>query len=149
MSNLRHLIFAPDRCSATHPGVHQRLNVVQCECDTIGVDHDAVDEEARAALAEQIECDVSELEHVSACTCGQPICDDCWADACPHNEKETTMENLQPNRNADGWHVTDVNNGGVWWPSDEAKQQIEAAQDPAAEALRIVRAEPMRGVWRS
>jgi hypothetical protein len=40
-------------------------------------------------------------------------------------------------------------NGGSWWPSDEAWQQIDDADDPAAEALRICEESPMRGVWHS
>lgn len=37
--------------------------------------------------------------------------------------------------------------GGVWWPSDEAIDEINAADDPGARAIEICVAEPMRGTW--
>ena len=37
--------------------------------------------------------------------------------------------------------------GGVWWPSEEAAEEIEAADNPAETALRICRDQPMRGKW--
>lgn len=47
---------------------------------------------------------------------------------------------------SDGWSVTD---GTMrWWPSDDAADKIEAATDPAAEAVRICEQAPMRGQWR-
>lgn len=47
---------------------------------------------------------------------------------------------------ADGEWVDDAA-GWTWVPSDEAAEQIAAAEDPEAEALRICREEPMRGRW--
>lgn len=38
--------------------------------------------------------------------------------------------------------------GGRWWPSDEALDEINASDDPEAAALRICEKEPMRGVWK-
>lgn len=46
----------------------------------------------------------------------------------------------------DGWSVTDPN-GGRWWPSEAADEEIEASADPAETALRICRESPMRGRW--
>lgn len=46
----------------------------------------------------------------------------------------------------DGWHVEDPA-GGIWWPSDEASEQIESTSDPASESVRICRETPMRGTW--
>lgn len=37
--------------------------------------------------------------------------------------------------------------GGVWWPSDEAKSEILETTDPAARAVEICDAQPMRGKW--
>lgn len=37
--------------------------------------------------------------------------------------------------------------GGVWHPSDEATEEIEQSESPAATALRICREQPMRGEW--
>ena len=38
--------------------------------------------------------------------------------------------------------------GGIWLPSDEAIEEIEASADPESTALRICRERPMRGTWR-
>lgn len=59
-----------------------------------------------------------------------------------------TIETLSANENVHGWHVTDAQ-GGTWWPSDEAAQEIQAASDPAQAALLICRTQPMRGTWHS
>jgi hypothetical protein len=45
-----------------------------------------------------------------------------------------------------GWSVDDQV-GGVWWPSDEARAEIEASDDPAAKAVEICETEPERGEW--
>lgn len=37
--------------------------------------------------------------------------------------------------------------GGRWWPSEEALDEIRASADPEAEALRICDEEPTRGRW--
>lgn len=37
----------------------------------------------------------------------------------------------------------------VWWPSDEAAEEIDASGDREATALRICREQPMRGEWRA
>ena len=38
--------------------------------------------------------------------------------------------------------------GGVWWPSDEARAEIEASPDPEATALMIAEDHPTRGAWK-
>jgi hypothetical protein len=38
--------------------------------------------------------------------------------------------------------------GGQWWPSEEAIAQINSASNPEAETLRICEEEPMRGTWK-
>ena len=38
--------------------------------------------------------------------------------------------------------------GGVWWPSEEAAAEIEAAEAPAQAAVEMCQAAPMRGVWK-
>lgn len=48
----------------------------------------------------------------------------------------------------DSWTVVD-SDGGRWWPDDETAEEIEASDDPAAEAVRICDTEPMRGTWKS
>ena len=60
----------------------------------------------------------------------------------------STTETLRTETRHDTITVRDVE-GGVWWPSEEAHEAIWAAADPAAEALRICRDEPMRGTWAS
>jgi hypothetical protein len=47
----------------------------------------------------------------------------------------------------DGW--VEDREGGVWHPSDEARAEIEASDDPAATAVRICHDTPLRGEWRS
>lgn len=37
--------------------------------------------------------------------------------------------------------------GGRWWPSAEALDEIRASADPEAAALRICEEEPTRGRW--
>ena len=44
--------------------------------------------------------------------------------------------------------VVDDAEGGRWFPSDEAAEQIAASSDPEAEAIRLATEEPMRGEWR-
>jgi hypothetical protein len=46
-----------------------------------------------------------------------------------------------------GWTVIDED-GGQWWPSEEAIAQINSASNPEAEALRICEEDPMRGTWK-
>ena len=38
--------------------------------------------------------------------------------------------------------------GGVWWPSEDAAAEIEAAEDAAQAALEMCQAAPMRGEWK-
>lgn len=38
--------------------------------------------------------------------------------------------------------------GGVWWPSEEALDEIRASSDPEVTAIRICTQEPMRGTWK-
>lgn len=44
------------------------------------------------------------------------------------------------------WTVVDPD-GGIWWPSDEAAEEIAASADPESTAIRIATDEPMRGTW--
>jgi hypothetical protein len=46
------------------------------------------------------------------------------------------------------WHVTD-SCGGVWWPSDEAADEIYDANDPASVILEMCKTDPSRGEWRA
>jgi hypothetical protein len=46
------------------------------------------------------------------------------------------------------WHVTD-SCGGVWWPSDEAVDEVSDANDPASAVLEMCRTDPARGEWRA
>ncbi len=46
-----------------------------------------------------------------------------------------------------GWSVVDEE-GGRWWPDEEAAAQIDASSNPESEALRICEEEPMRGTWK-
>ncbi len=56
--------------------------------------------------------------------------------------------NLTAEHTTYGWSVIDAD-GGIWWPGDDAETEIEASDDPAAEAVRIAGERPMRGEWRS
>lgn len=47
----------------------------------------------------------------------------------------------------DGTYVVRDTDGGVWWPSDEALAEIQAADDPEAKAVEICDQQPMRGHW--
>lgn len=47
-----------------------------------------------------------------------------------------------------GWRVED-SCGGTWWPSDDAADKIDAADDPSAAVLAMCRDYPSRGEWRS
>ena len=68
----------------------------------------------------------------------------------PVEDGELVVEEvgIEATETADGWKVTD-SEGGIWWPSDEAAEEIESAEDPKAAALRICEAEPMRGTWKN
>lgn len=48
---------------------------------------------------------------------------------------------------AGDWSVVDPQ-GGRWWPSAKAHDEITASDDPAATAVRIATESPMRGEWR-
>ena len=37
--------------------------------------------------------------------------------------------------------------GGTWAPSEEAAEEINAADDPAAKAIEICESAPTRGEW--
>ena len=63
-------------------------------------------------------------------------------------ETTAAAEGLTAIETTDGWAVSDID-GGRWWPSDEAAEEIAASADPAACAVRIADAEPMRGTWHS
>lgn len=47
----------------------------------------------------------------------------------------------------DGVMTAEDPRGGIWWPSEEAQAEIEAAEDPAARCAEICRTAPMRGEW--
>ena len=55
--------------------------------------------------------------------------------------------NLTAAQNADGWYVDDTE-GGRWFPSDDAEQEIETSDNPEMTAKRICDEEPMRGTWK-
>ena len=69
----------------------------------------------------------------------------------PNRENKTMTDTtneftLTASENNYGWYVTD-SAGGVWCPKDEAYAQINASDDPAAEAIRICIETPMAGEW--
>jgi len=39
--------------------------------------------------------------------------------------------------------------GGVWWPSEEAQEEIAEADNPRVAALRMCYDQPYRGVWKN
>lgn len=53
---------------------------------------------------------------------------------------------LTASSSASGWRVED-SCGGIWWPSDEASDEIKAAADPAAAAIAMCQDYPSRGAW--
>lgn len=57
-------------------------------------------------------------------------------------------DTLTAHENIDGWHVVD-SQGGTWWPSDEAADEIQAASDPEQAALAMCRTQNMRGTWKA
>lgn len=71
----------------------------------------------------------------------------------PYSRDMNAMQNTKPETMTadlcdDTWTVVD-SEGGRWWPSDEAADEIAASNEPAATAVRIATNEPMRGQWRS
>lgn len=62
-----------------------------------------------------------------------------------HRTDEQIQE-LRAAENVYGWHVIDLA-GGVWWPDDDADEEINASDDPARTARRICDEQPMRGKW--
>ena len=42
--------------------------------------------------------------------------------------------------------VTDPT-GGVWWPSEEAREEIGRCPEPSERAIEMAREEPLRGEW--
>lgn len=49
---------------------------------------------------------------------------------------------------ADGWAAEDAD-GGMWWPDDSARAEIEASASPAARVVELAQTAPMRGRWLS
>lgn len=62
----------------------------------------------------------------------------------------TTTANLPSNlsivRSGDVIGVEDEN-GGIWWPSNEAELEIDASDDPEITAILMCASQPMRGTW--
>lgn len=56
------------------------------------------------------------------------------------------MSTITAQHTDDTWTAIDED-GGRWWPSEEAEEEIEESSDPAATVVRIATEEPMRGVW--
>lgn len=65
------------------------------------------------------------------------------------NTETTTTETFTAKHNAYGWHVAADDGSAIWWPSAEAEAEIDAAEDPAARAVKICSTSPMRGEWHS
>jgi hypothetical protein len=61
-------------------------------------------------------------------------------------EKQEMGKTLSAENNIHGWYVDD-SDGGRWWPDDEAQEEIQRNDDPAARAVALCRDEPMRGEW--
>jgi hypothetical protein len=61
-------------------------------------------------------------------------------------QNTNTNTNLTAENSTYGWSVIDAD-GGRWWPSDEAQALIDAAADPAAEAVRMCEEQPTLGRW--
>lgn len=53
---------------------------------------------------------------------------------------------LSPGRFDEGWRV-EADEGGIWYPDEEAQEEILAAPDPALHAVLICVDEPRRGTW--
>ena len=47
----------------------------------------------------------------------------------------------------DCYGVRDADGISVWWPEDDAQDEIQAAADPRAAVLAMCRLQPMRGTW--
>lgn len=62
----------------------------------------------------------------------------------------TNETELNPVHLADGWCIVDPK-GGVWWPDEEHRIQLDAMPDTDAmrEIVRIEREVPGAGRWRS
>ncbi len=61
----------------------------------------------------------------------------------------TKIENYTANEYGGIMTVSDDIGGGVWWPSAEAIEEIDAGSDRAATAIKICHETPERGEWRS
>ena len=75
--------------------------------------------------------------------------EECWR-AEMSNETMTT-EQQQPLIFADyidGQYVAYDDAGGIWWPDDDARAEIERSSDPEARVREIAATQPMRGTWK-
>jgi hypothetical protein len=55
---------------------------------------------------------------------------------------------LRAEETVDGWSVLDTHDGqSRWWPSADARAEIEQSINPSRTAVRICATEPMRGTW--
>ena len=50
--------------------------------------------------------------------------------------------------NLNGIIIVRDSDGGIWWPSDEVRAEIEASPDPEVTALMIAEDHPTRGTWK-
>jgi hypothetical protein len=83
------ILFQPDHCGGYRPSTGERFpSLSECLCGAIGVDPDRLNLQERKEIAERVGVPVHHLEAVRACTCGRPICDECWVDVCPHTEDD-------------------------------------------------------------
>ncbi len=80
------LTWNPDNCGARNHGANLTYHKIsRCECGRTGYahgeDHSTEDEPDRDAPDGADETDGEDIE---ACTCGRPVCDDCYQGECPH-----------------------------------------------------------------
>jgi len=48
---------------------------------------------------------------------------------------------------SDGYAVEDTD-GGIWWPDDDAQEEIAESRDPERSALQMAQRQPRRGIWK-
>jgi len=67
---------------------------------------------------------------------------DLWSHACAAVDDPTLRAEVRH----DTWTVVDPA-GGRWWPNARVSAELAAAEDPAAEVVRICTETPLRGRW--